>query len=77
MNTDTVACGPVQRTLLAIGAPVILFIGGLWSFLRTYQLLAGTRHVVGLAGRRLVPTHLDVAGPHDGTAPIAWPAIGG
>jgi hypothetical protein len=22
----------VQRTLLAIGAPVILFIGGLWAF---------------------------------------------
>ena len=29
---------PVQRTVLALGAPVILFIGGLWAFVRTYQL---------------------------------------
>jgi hypothetical protein len=28
----------VHRTLLALGAPVILFIGGLWAFVRTYQL---------------------------------------
>ena len=28
----------MQRTLLALGAPVILLIGGLWAFVRTYQL---------------------------------------
>jgi uncharacterized membrane protein len=36
-TADTVACGVPQRTLLAIGAPVILLIGGLRSFVRTYQ----------------------------------------
>lgn len=36
-TADTVACGAPQRTLLAIGAPVILLIGGLRAFLRTYQ----------------------------------------
>jgi hypothetical protein len=36
-TADTVACGAPQRTLLAIGAPVILMIGGLRAFVRTYQ----------------------------------------
>jgi uncharacterized membrane protein len=36
-TVDTAACGVPQRTLLAIGAPVILLVGGLRSFVRTYQ----------------------------------------
>ena len=36
-TADTVACGVPQRTLLAVGAPVILLIGGLRAFFRTYQ----------------------------------------
>lgn len=34
---DTAACGAPQRTLLAVGAPAILFAGGLRAFVRTYQ----------------------------------------
>jgi hypothetical protein len=37
-TADTVACGTPQRTLLALGSPVILFVGGLWAFVRTYQV---------------------------------------
>lgn len=36
-TADTVACGAAQRTLLALGAPAILFVGGVWAFVRTYQ----------------------------------------
>ena len=36
-TADTAACGVPQRALLAIGAPVILLIGGLRAFFRTYQ----------------------------------------
>ena len=36
-TADTVACGGPQRTLLALGAPVILFVGGVWAFVRTYR----------------------------------------
>jgi hypothetical protein len=36
-TADTAACGAPQRTVLALGAPVILLSGGLWSFVRTYQ----------------------------------------
>jgi hypothetical protein len=36
-TADTVACGVPQRTLLALGAPVILLLGGLRAFFRTYQ----------------------------------------
>ena len=35
-NVDTVACGPPQRTLLALGGPLILSVAGLWAFWRTY-----------------------------------------
>ena len=35
---DTVACGAPQLTLLAHGAPLILLGGGLWAFLRAYQV---------------------------------------
>ncbi len=36
-SADTVACGAPQRSLLALGAPVILFAGGVRAFVRTYQ----------------------------------------
>ena len=36
-TADTAACGVPQRALLAVGAPVILLIGGLRAFFRTYQ----------------------------------------
>ncbi len=36
-DIDTVACGRPGRTVLGLGAPVILFGSGLWAFLRTYQ----------------------------------------
>ena len=36
-TADTVACGAPQRTLLALGAPAILLVGGLHAFVRTYQ----------------------------------------
>ena len=34
---DTVACGAPQRTLLALGAPLILLAGGFRAFFRMYQ----------------------------------------
>jgi hypothetical protein len=37
-TADTVACGTLQRTVLALGSPVILMLGGLRAFVRTYQV---------------------------------------
>jgi hypothetical protein len=34
---DSASCGRPQRTVLALGAPVILFGGGVRAFVRTYQ----------------------------------------
>ena len=34
---DTVACGAPQRTLLRLGAPIILLLGGLRAFVRTWH----------------------------------------
>ena len=36
-TADAAACGVPQRALLAIGAPIILLIGGVRAFVRTYQ----------------------------------------
>jgi hypothetical protein len=38
MAIDTAACGAPQRTVLALGAPVILLAAGCWAFLRTYRI---------------------------------------
>jgi hypothetical protein len=35
---DTAACGAPQLTILAFGAPFILFVAGCRAFLRTYQI---------------------------------------
>jgi hypothetical protein len=37
MDVDTAACGVPQRTLLGLGAPVILLVGAVWAFVRTYR----------------------------------------
>lgn len=34
---DSVACGAPQRTLLVLGAPLILLAGGLRAFVRSYR----------------------------------------
>lgn len=38
MSIDTVACGVPQLTILALGAPLILFGAGCWAFVRTYRV---------------------------------------
>ncbi|MCV7401842.1 hypothetical protein H7K24_17010 [Mycobacterium fragae] len=38
MALDTVACGTPQRTMLALGAPLILLAAGCWAFVRTYRV---------------------------------------
>lgn len=35
---DTAACGVPQRTVLGLGAPVILLGAALWAFVRTYRV---------------------------------------
>jgi len=37
-DLDTVACGRPERTLLGLGAPVILLAGGIGAFVRTYRV---------------------------------------
>lgn len=37
LDADTAACGVPQRTLLGLGAPVILFGGSVWAFVCTYR----------------------------------------
>lgn len=36
--TDTGVCGAAQRALLGAGGPLILLLGGIWAFVRTYRL---------------------------------------
>jgi hypothetical protein len=36
-------CGRLERNFLAIGAPLVLFLGGVWAFVRTIQLWRARR----------------------------------
>lgn len=70
---DTVACGAPQRTLLALGAPLILLAGGLRAFVRSYQSSAAGRLPIAVAGRGLVPDGRDAVGLAEGVPFIAVP----
>lgn len=36
-DVDTAACGVPQRTILGLGAPMILLAGAIWAFVCTYR----------------------------------------
>jgi hypothetical protein len=36
-------CGAVQRNFLAIGPPLVLFVGGAWAFVRTIRVWRAQR----------------------------------
>jgi len=74
-GVDTVACGLPQRTLLALGGPLIALAGGLWAFLRTYRVwkARGTWWAWHGAGWFLLT--LMVVMLSMGLAPIAGPVL--
>lgn len=48
-TADPLACGAPQRTVLALGAPVILLAGGVRAHLRAWFAVAGLLVTLGLA----------------------------
>ena len=77
MAIDTVACGAPQLTILAFGAPLILFAAGCWAFVRTYRVWRdyGTWWAWQGAGWFLLM--LMVVTLAMGAPRIAGPALGG
>lgn len=47
---ETAACGVPQRVVLALGSPVIFFVGAITAFLRTYRLYSDDRPWWGWQG---------------------------
>jgi hypothetical protein len=45
---DTAACGPVQYTLLGLGAPLVLLITAAWAFWRGYARRGAAWHGTGI-----------------------------
>ncbi len=74
---DTAACGTPQRTLLALGAPLILFGGGLWAFMRTYQVWRENGTWWGWHGAGWFLLTLMVITLTMGAPPIGGPALAG
>ncbi|EUA15518.1 putative membrane protein [Mycobacterium kansasii 732] len=72
---DTVACGPPERTLLALGGPLILLAGGIWAFIRTYQVWRARGTWWGWHGAGWFLLTLMVVAVSMGVAPIAGPAL--
>ena len=46
---DTLACGPVQYTLLDLGGPAIMFVAAAWAFCRGYLARGAVWHGAGAA----------------------------
>ncbi|CPR11987.1 transmembrane protein [Mycobacterium bohemicum DSM 44277] len=76
-SVDTAACGAPQRALLALGSPVILFVAGLWAFLRTYRVWKAEGTWWGWQGAGWFLLTLMVLTVSMGVAPIAGPALTG
>ncbi len=76
-SVDTAACGAPQRTLLALGSPLILFVAGLWAFLRTYRVWKAEGTWWGWQGAGWFLLTLMVLTVSMGVAPIAGPALTG
>lgn len=74
-GVDTVACGAAQRTLLALGGPVILLGAGLWAFLRTYRVWKAQGTWWGWHGAGWFLMTLMVVMAAMGVAPIAGPML--
>ncbi len=77
MAIDTAACGAPQLTILAVGAPLILFAAGCWAFLRTYRTWrdGGTWWAWQGAGWLLLTLMLVTVTM--GAPPIAGPVLAG
>jgi len=74
-GVDTVACGPPERTLLALGGPVILLAAGLWAFLRTYLVWKANGTWWGWHGAGWFLLTLMIVTVAMGVAPIAGPVL--
>ncbi len=75
MGVDTAACGAPQRTLLALGGPLIALGGGLWAFLRTYRVWKARGTWWGWQGAGWFLLTLMVLMVSIGVAPIAGPVL--
>lgn len=74
-GVDTAACGPPQRTLLAVGGPLIALAGGLWAFLRTYRIWKAQGTWWGWHGAGWFLLTLMVVMGAMGVGPIAGPVL--
>lgn len=74
-SIDTVACGPPERTTLAFGGPLILLVGGLWAFVRTYRVWRDEGTWWGWHGAGWFLLTLMVVTVSMGVSPIAGPAL--
>ncbi|SOJ53728.1 hypothetical protein MSIMFB_01227 [Mycobacterium simulans] len=75
VNIDTVACGRPERTMLALGGPLILLIAGLWAFLRTYRVWRNRGTWWGWHGAGWFLLTLMMLTMAMGVAPIASPML--
>ncbi|MDT5166221.1 MAG: hypothetical protein QOC88_3115 [Mycobacterium sp.] len=70
-------CSPVYRILLGLGAPTVLFIGGVWAFVRTYRCWREDRKWWAWQGAGWFLLLLMLVTLTMGLPPIAGPALGG
>jgi len=74
-SVDTAACGAPERTLLALGGPLILLAAGLWAFLRTYRVWKAEGTWWGWHGAGWFLLTLMIVTLSLGVPPIAGPVL--
>jgi hypothetical protein len=74
-SVDTVACGALERTILAFGGPLILLGSGLWAFLCTYRVWRCEGVWWGWHGAGWFLLTLMIVTLAMGVPPIAGPAL--
>jgi hypothetical protein len=77
LDVDSVVCGAPQRIVLAFGAPVILLIGGLWAFVRTFRVWRNFGTWWGWQGAGWFLFLLMLLTLTMGVPPMAGPVLGG
>ncbi|WP_231646197.1 hypothetical protein [Mycolicibacterium mengxianglii] len=77
LDVDTAACGIPQRTMLGLGAPLILLAGVAWAFLSAYRAWRGGEEFWSWQGAGWFLLTVMLVTLAMGFPALAGPALGG
>ncbi|MGB3483027.1 MAG: hypothetical protein WBB07_12525 [Mycobacterium sp.] len=76
MDLDTAACGVPQRTMLGLGAPLILLVGALWALVSAHRAWRAHEEFWGWLGAGMFLLTVMLMMFAMGFPAVAGPALG-